>query len=309
MPPAVIIQSVSKHFGDTQAVKDVSFEVQPGEIFGLLGPNGAGKTTTIRMMLDIFEPDSGEISILGGKLTDDKKQRIGYLPEERGLYKDAKLEQVLVFLASLKGMSEADARQKMVPWLKRLDLYDHRQKKIQELSKGMQQKAQLIATLLHEPDLIIIDEPFSGLDPVNTRLVKDIIEEQCQAGKSIMMSTHQMYQVEALCTRIVLIDKGRTVLYGNVDEIKRSYAGNAVMVEGQGDFAQLPGILTAHRDNGSWHLVLKEKATPQDVFRSLALDPNVKIEKFQIAEPSLDDIFISVVQGKTIAEVEEAVHA
>ncbi len=309
MPSTIAVRSISKRFGETQAVQDVSFEVQPGEIFGLLGPNGAGKTTTIRMILDIFKPDRGEISILGGKLDEQAKRRVGYLPEERGLYKDARLDQVLVFLASLKGMSEADARQKMVNWLKRLDLYEHRQKKIQELSKGMQQKAQLIATLLHEPDLIIIDEPFSGLDPVNTRLVKEIIDEECRAGKSIVMSTHQMYQVEALCTRIVLIDKGRTVLYGNVEEIKHSYAGNAVVVEGQGDFSRIPGVMKAHRDNGSWHLGLTPGVAPQDIFRTLAQDLALKVEKFQIEEPSLDDIFISVVQGKSIADVEEAGHA
>ncbi len=309
MPPAVSVQTISKRFGETQAVKDVSFEVQRGEIFGLLGPNGAGKTTTIRMMLDIFKPDSGKIAILGGKLDEEKKRRIGYLPEERGLYKDAKLEQVLVFLASLKGMHEAEARKKMVAWLKRLDLYEDRQKKIQELSKGMQQKAQLIATLLHDPDLIIIDEPFSGLDPVNTRLVKEIIDEQCKAGKSIIMSTHQMYQVEALCTRIVLINKGSVVLYGGVEEIKHSYAGHSVIVEGQGDFTQTPGVLTAHRQNGSFHLVLQPGVTSQDIFRRLAQNASFKIEKFQIEEPSLDDIFISVVQGKSISEVEESLHA
>src|SRR5690606_39482479 len=168
--------------------------------------------------------------------------RIGYMPEERGLYQDQKLESTLVYLAALKGMDEAAARSRLVDWLKRLDLYDHRQKKVQELSKGMQQKAQLIATLLHEPDLIVVDEPFAGLDPVNTRLVKTIIEEQRQAGKTIIMSNHQMYQVEALCNRIVLIDHGQTVLYGEVDEIKHNFAGNAVLVAGQGELGGLPGV-------------------------------------------------------------------
>ena len=297
--PTIIVKSVKKHFGNIHAVEDVSFEVYPGEIFGLLGPNGAGKTTTIRIMLDIFKADGGETSILGGPLNEETKRRIGYMPEDRGLYKDLKLEPTLVFLATLKGMDAGTARTRLVDWLKRLDLYEHRDKKVQELSKGMQQKAQLIATLLHEPDVIIVDEPFSGLDPVNTRLVKDIIEEQRQASKAIIMSTHQMYQVEALCQRIVLIDNGRTVLYGRVEEIKRNFAGNAVELEGHGDFTKIPGVLDVRSENGTHHLALDLGADPQDIFRTLALRDGVKIERFEIAEPSLDDIFVSVVkEGK-----------
>jgi ABC-2 type transport system ATP-binding protein len=293
----VSVSHISKAFGDVQAVADVSFEVQAGEIFGLLGPNGAGKTTTIRMLLDIFRSDSGEVSVFGGKLDEEKKNRIGYMPEERGLYKDLKLEPTLVFLATLKGLDEATARGRLGEWLERLDLYDYRQKKIQELSRGMQQKAQLIATLLHGPDLIVVDEPFSGLDPVNTRLVKEIMEEQRQAGKTILMSTHQMYQVEALCNRIVLINRGRTVLYGGVEEIKRDFAGNAVVVEGQGDLTDVPGVLQARQENGAWHLALAPGTGPQDVFRALATRDGIRVERFEIAEPSLDDIFVSVVRG------------
>lgn len=304
MTLTVVISHLSKSFGPVRAVEDVSFEVHAGEIFGLLGPNGAGKTTTIRMMLDIFRPERGEVSVLGGKLDEAKKNRIGYLPEERGLYRDLKLEPTLVFLATLKGLDEATARKRLTGWLKRLDLYDHRQKKIQELSKGMQQKAQVIATLLHEPDLIVVDEPFAGLDPVNTRLVEDIIREQQQAGKTIIMSTHQMYQVEALCSRIALIDKGRTVLYGQVDQIKRNFAGNAVLVKGKGDFTHVPGVLETRQVNGDWHMALAPGASPQEVFRTLAARDGLKIERFEIAEPSLDDIFISVVTGS-----QEAAHA
>ncbi len=303
----VSVSSVRKNFGRVEAVKDVSFEVFPGEIFGLLGPNGAGKTTTIRMMLDIFEPDAGHIAVFDGRIDEAKKQRIGYMPEERGLYKDLQLEQTLVFLGALKGLEENEAKSRLEKWLKRLDLFDHRQKKIQELSKGMQQKAQLIATLLHEPDLIVVDEPFSGLDPVNTRLVKDIIEEQRQAGKTIIMSTHQMYQVEALCNRIVLINNGRTVLYGEVSQIKRDFSGNAIVLEGKGDFANIPGVLEARTQNGAWHLALNGGVNPQDVFRHLAQQEQLVIERFEIAEPSLDDIFVSVVQSGKAAE--EAQHA
>ena len=294
----VVVTNLAKRFGETKAVVDVSFAVEPGEIFGLLGPNGAGKTTTIRMMLDIFRPDAGTVSVFGGALDMDKKRRIGYMPEDRGLYKDQKLEPTLVYLASLKGMDEKVARSRLQGWLERLDLAEHRDKKVQELSRGMQQKAQIIATLLHEPDLIVIDEPFSGLDPVSTRLIKQIFEEQRQAGKSILMSTHQMYQVEALCDRIVLIDEGRTVLYGSVHEVKRNFAGNAVAIEGQGDFDQIPGVLETRQQNGTWHLALEVGTDPQAVFRALATRGNVRIERFELAEPSLDDIFVQVVSDR-----------
>jgi len=301
----VVVSHVRKRFGSLLAVDDVSFEVHGGEIFGLLGPNGAGKTTTIRMMLDIFRPDGGEISVLGGALDEDKKSRIGYMPEERGLYKDLKLEPTLVYLATLKGLSRSAAREKLEPWLRRLDLWEHRAKKVQELSRGMQQKAQLIATLVHEPDLIVVDEPFSGLDPVNTRLVKTIMEEQRHAGRTIVMSTHQMHQVETLCNRIVLIDRGRSVLYGEVDQIQRDFSGNAVPVEGQGELPQVPGVAEVHLEangapngaaNGARRLTLAPGTTPQDVFRFLAGQTSYQVERFEIAAPSLEEIFVSVVQ-------------
>lgn len=302
MQPTVTVSHLRKSFGPVQAVKDVSFEVYPGEIFGLLGPNGAGKTTTLRMMLDIFKPGGGEVTLFDGAMTEEKKNRIGYLPEERGLYKDMRLEATLIYLATLKGLDKATARERLEIWLQRFDLYTHRTKKIQELSKGMQQKAQIITTLLHEPELIVIDEPFAGLDPVNTRLVKKIIEEQRQAGRAIIMSTHQMHQVEALCNRIVLIHEGETILYGELEAIKRNFAGNAVTVEGTGDFAALPGVIQARRQNGAWHLALAAETTPQQLFRTLALQPDMKISRFELAEPSLDDIFIAVVADEIKAE-------
>jgi ABC-2 type transport system ATP-binding protein len=295
--PTVSVSKLRKAFGETVAVNDVSFEVEAGEIFGLLGPNGAGKTTAIRMMLGIYLPDAGEVDILGGALDEAKKNRIGYLPEERGLYLDQKLESTLVYLATLKGLSDAEAKRRMPAWLERMDLLDYRTKKVSEMSKGMQQKAQLIATLVHEPELIVVDEPFSGLDPVNTRLVKDILAEQTAAGRTIIMSTHQMYQVEALCSRIALIDHGSTVLYGAVDEIKRNFAGNAVTIHGVGDFTGLPGILEARMEDADWRLSLAPGADPQNVFRALAGRPDMRIDRFELAEPSLDDIFISVVSG------------
>jgi ABC-2 type transport system ATP-binding protein len=300
----VEVSHLAKRFGATQAVADVSFAVEPGEIFGLLGPNGAGKTTTIRMMLDIFKPDAGTVAVFGGDLDLASKRRIGYMPEDRGLYKDLKLEPTLVYLATLKGVDEKTAQSRLGGWLERFELAEHRQKKVQELSRGMQQKAQIIATLLHDPDLIVVDEPFSGLDPISTRLVKQILEEQKEAGRSILMSTHQMYQVEALCDRIVLIDEGQTVLYGAVHEIKRNFSGNAVVIEGQGDFTNIPGVLETRKQNGTWHLALGLGTDPQAVFRTLAARPNLKIERFELEEPSLDDIFVSVVQ-EGAAKLEE----
>jgi ABC-2 type transport system ATP-binding protein len=293
--PSVVVEHLSKSFGAARAVEDVSFEIEPGQVFGLLGPNGAGKTTTIRIMLDIFKADSGRVEIFGVAPEHVHKDSIGYLPEDRGLYKDVSLERVLVFLATLKGLSDREAKNRLLPWLERMDLYEHRNKKVQELSKGMQQKAQLIAALVHEPDLIIVDEPFSGLDPVNTRLVTNIIEEQTAAGRTVVMSTHQMYQVEALCHRIVLIDHGRSVLYGQVDEIKRRFAVNAILLEGQGDPSGLPHVLEVRQENGGWHLSLESGADPQEVLKAFAARPGVRISRFEIAEPSLDDVFINVV--------------
>jgi len=295
---AVEVSHLAKRFGETQAVSDVSFFVDPGEIFGLLGPNGAGKTTTIRILLDIFKPDVGSVSLFGGKLDQDTKRRIGYLPEERGLYKDQSLDSTLIYLATLKGLDQKTARNRLGAWLDRFDLAGHSHKKVQELSRGMQQKAQIIATLLHEPDLIVIDEPFSGLDPVNTKLVKQILEEQQKAGKAIIMSTHQMYQVEALCDRIVLIDKGKVVLEGKVEEIKHKFAGNTLVIEGDGDFTHIPGILEARKENGGWHMALDYGTDPQSVFRAIAARTDLRIERFELAEVSLDDVFIQVVQSK-----------
>jgi ABC-2 type transport system ATP-binding protein len=300
-------KNLRKRFGDVQAVEDVSFAVESGEIFGLLGPNGAGKTTTIRMMLDIFKPDSGVVSLFGGQMTQDKKHRIGYLPEERGLYKDQPLEPTLVYLATLKGLDEKTARIRLKGWLERFDLAEFARKKVQELSKGMQQKAQIIATLLHEPDFIIVDEPFSGLDPVNTRLIEQILEEQRALGRAIMMSTHQMNQVEALCNRIVMIHHGRVIFYDTVDAIKRQFSGNSVLVQGEGDFSSLPGVVEVRKENGAWHLALSPGTNPHDVLRSATNLPDARIERFELTTVSLDDIFVQVVQEAPKAE--EADHA
>lgn len=295
--PSVEVKHISKTFGSTRAVDDVSFEVHRGEIFGLLGPNGAGKTTTIRVMLDIFKPESGIVSILDGPMTEQKKSRIGYMPEERGLYQDVPLEYCLLYLASLKGVPEKVAKERLEGYLQRFDLVESRNKKVKELSKGMQQKAQIINTILHQPELIIIDEPFTSLDPLNVQLVKDILVELRRAGVTIMMSTHQMHQVEELCDRILLIDKGRDLLYGDVGEIQRRFSGHAVLVKVAGDVPTIRGVKETISHNNAVKLVLEDKTTPQDIFKNLA-SRNISIEKFEIAIPSLDEIFIQVVGGK-----------
>jgi ABC-2 type transport system ATP-binding protein len=290
------IQKIVKTFGPVRAVDGVSFDVEQGEIFGLLGPNGAGKTTAIRIMLDIFRPDSGKVAVLGGAMEEAKKDRIGYMPEERGLYQDVQLERCLLYMASLKGLSAAESRRRAAQYLERFDLAAHKQKKVKELSKGMQQKAQLIVTLLHEPELVIVDEPFSGLDPVNTQMVKDLLRELRQKGSTILMCTHQMHQVEELCDRLVLIDHGKVMLYGELEAVRRQYAGNAVMVKTAGELPALPGVLHVEAHNASKRLILDSGVTPQEVLRNL-VTLGVWVEQFEVAMPTLDEIFIQVVQG------------
>ena len=298
MTHAISVSHLAKSFGAAQAVRDVSFDVGAGEIFGLLGPNGAGKTTTIRMILDIFKPDRGSVVVLGGAMNEAKKDRIGYLPEERGLYKDISVENCVLYLAELKGVPRNEAKKRAAKFFDQLDLTEHKRKKVQDLSKGMQQKVQVMTTLLHRPELIIIDEPFSGLDPVNTRLVQDLLLQERKNGTSIIMSTHQMYQVEEMCNRLVLINKGNSVLYGEVNEIRRRYADNAVRVVAQGELPVLGGITQTTRKGNAHTLHLSKDTTPQAVLRQLADAPNLMIESFELALPTMDDIFVRVVSDE-----------
>lgn len=291
----VEVSHISKSFGNLEAVRDVNFEVKAGEIFGLLGPNGAGKTTTIRVMLDIYKPERGSVSILGGPMDEKKKDKIGYMPEERGLYQDIPLERCLVYLGTLKGLSAADAHRRLQVYLERFDLLPHKKKKVKELSKGMQQKAQIIAAILHDPELIIIDEPFTSLDPINTQLVKELMGELHQQGVTIIMSTHQMHQVEELCDRILLINDGQNVLYGDLDMIRREHAGHAVMVRSSSAIPKISSIESVVSHNSSTKLILNEGSDPQDVLADLVAH-NVDLEKFEVALPTLDEIFIKVVQ-------------
>jgi ABC-2 type transport system ATP-binding protein len=295
--PAVDISHITKSFGNLKAVDDVSFTIEKGELFGLLGPNGAGKTTAIRCMLDIFKPDSGTIAILGGPMSEIKKDHIGYMPEERGLYQEIPLGRCLDYLGSLKGMSPAEVRQRADGYLERFDLADHKTKKVKELSKGMQQKAQIIATILHQPELLIVDEPFSGLDPVNTQMVKDLLREQRDQGVTVILCSHQMQLVEELCDRIVLIDHGKVMLYGKLTDIRQQFSAHAVKVHVQGIIPNLKGVERIETINGSVKLNLSQGTMPQDVLRQLVA-ANINIDQFEISVPTLDEIFIRVVQGE-----------
>lgn len=297
---AIVTEHISKSYGDFRAVKDLSFEVFGGEIFAMLGPNGAGKSTTIRMILDILKPDTGTIRVLGGVLTQATKDHIGYLPEERGLYRNVPVLEMMVYLGTLKGMSASVARQRSMEYLQRLDLAEHAKKKVSELSKGMQQKVQFAVTVLHDPDLIIIDEPFSGLDPVNTLMVKDLLLDFKKRGKAVVMSTHQMQQVEEMAERLLMINRGEQKLYGTVEDVRAQYALPAVRVEGQGDWMRLAGVDHIESlENGKMGelLYLKPGITSDSVLAEIATRPDMHIRSFELAVPSLNDIFVQVVTG------------
>lgn len=303
---AVEVQNVSKSYAAVKAVNEISFEVRSGEIFGLLGPNGAGKTSTIRMILDIIRPDRGTIQVLGGPMTEAKKDRIGYLPEERGLYDDMTLEETLLFMGQLKGLSRKTAQQRLERYLKEVELWDARERQIGALSRGMSQKAQFVAATMHEPDLIIIDEPFSGLDPVNTRIIKDLIYRMQARGAAVIMSTHQMNRVEEMCGRILLMNHGRRVLYGPLDEIRKRFASHAVEVDMYGEVKDVTGISMVKHENGTYRMMLEEGIQPEEVLKRLVNQPGVTVKRFEQMETSLDEIFVQVV-GRSISEEEQQV--
>ncbi len=298
------VRDVSKKYAAVLAVDDISFTIRPGEIFGLLGPNGAGKTTTIRMILDIIKPDGGQISVLGGPMNEAKKARIGYLPEERGLYEDMTLLEVLLFLGQLKGLSRAEAHERAERYLREVELWDVHERKVEALSRGMTQKAQFVAATMHEPDLIIIDEPFSGLDPVNTRIIKGLIYRMRDRGAGIIMSTHQMHQVEEMCQRIMLMNHGERVLYGPLHDIRERFSTNAVKVTLQGNVEHVPGVQHITRQNGDYRLLLEENAPPEHVLQTLVQMPEVTVERFEQVQTSLDEIFVDVV-GRSMSEEAE----
>jgi len=293
--PTLILDHVSKSFGDFKAVSDLSVQVRPGRVFGLIGPNGAGKTTTIRMIVNITAPDTGTIKLFGKSMTTALQDRIGYLPEERGLYRKMKVGEQLRFFAELKDLPGREADKRIDAWLKRLDLTGWKDKRAKDLSKGMQQKIQFIASVIHEPDLLILDEPFSGLDPVSVDLMKETILEQKTSGKTIILSTHQMEIAERLCDDICMINKSQKVLDGQLREVRRSFAQNvvALRVEGADGLLNDPELITNVRQNGDdTEVLLTADASPQVLLKRL-VDANVKITKFELVEPTLHDISVA----------------
>ena len=294
---AVVFEGVTKRFDTLTAVSNLSLRIRQGAVFGLLGPNGAGKTTSLRMIMQVLIPDEGSIQVLGEPVSDRSQDRIGYLPEERGLYAKMKVGEHLRFLGALKGLSEAEATKRARSWLARLELSAWIDKKVQDLSKGMQQKVQFIATVIHKPALLILDEPFAGLDPVNASLIKDIMLELREQGSTIILSTHRMEQVEMMCDSICLVNKGCNVLSGELRAIKQSYGKNTLRIQYSGDGAFLEGTGLVQKVNRFGAVVeaqLKPDADPQEILKA-AVQRAVRINRFELVEPPLNDIFIEKV--------------
>jgi ABC-2 type transport system ATP-binding protein len=305
---SVEIEGISKRFGDFYAVKKLSFMIPQGTIYGLLGPNGAGKTTTIRMVMNIIIPDEGSIKVLDRRMDEEMKERVGYLPEDRGLYPKMKVGELLLFLAEIKGLKGSEARKEIDFWLERFDLSDWKSKKVEELSRGMQQKLQFIVTVIHQPELIILDEPFSGLDPVNTKLLKDIMLEMKEKGRTIVFSTHRMEQVEMICDNICLINEAERVLEGNLSLIKKQYGKNTVVLDydGEANFIKNFPEIEKIDDYGKFmEIKLKEKSSPQDLLPKLV--GKISINKYEVKEPTLNAIFIEKVGGKEVKDEEDTI--
>lgn len=295
------VSHIHKRYSTVVAVDDVSFEARRGEILGLLGPNGAGKTTSIRMVLNIIRPDKGTITYDGSPFTDETRNIIGYLPEERGLYRKNKLLNTIGYFASLRGIAAKEARKRAAYWLKRFDLATYGDRKAEELSKGNQQKVQFIISILHEPALVILDEPFSGLDPINQILLKDILLELKSKGVAVIFSTHQMEHAERLCDSITLINRGKVVLQGALKEVKNRFGRNNIHVEFDGDgsfLATHPSIQTIHRYENFAELELTDGTRPQEILRELSA--RLDIRKFEMVQPSLNAIFLELVGGKSM---------
>lgn len=295
--PAIALHSVRKSFRNVVAVDDASFEVQRGEIFGLLGPNGAGKTTLLRLIMDIFRPDSGSIQVFGHHFLKEDKARIGYLPEERGLYTRQKVQAVIEYLVQLKGVAQPQARTNTLRWLERLDMLNVKDRKVQELSKGNQQKIQLIATVAADPEILVLDEPFSGLDPVNARALIQVIQELAGSGKTVVLSTHQMNLVESLCRRVFMIHHGRQVLYGDLEQIQKAHSEKAVVVRSGANYTDCPFIARATTNGRGTQILLKDNSQPRDLLAWL-VETGADVESFECAKTPLEDIFIKLVQGK-----------
>ncbi|MFN0121720.1 MAG: ABC transporter ATP-binding protein [Blastocatellia bacterium] len=303
MSNAVTIDGISKSYGDFTAVNNLSLVIPRGSIFGLLGPNGAGKSTTIRMLVNITMPDSGAISLFGQKMTSKLQERVGYLPEDRGLYKKMKVGEQLEFFAELKGLTKTQARPLVDQWLERVSLSDWKNKRWDELSKGMQQKVQFVSTILHNPELVILDEPFSGLDPINAELLKEIVQELRRRNCTIIFSTHQMEQAEQLCDQICLINRGRKVLEGSVREVRRGFGRQSIALDGEnfdGLLDNSPLIQNIQRTPHRIEVTLRDDASAQDLLRSL-VNGGAALTHFEMVEPTLHEIFIESVRRSEAA--------
>jgi len=295
------LRDVVKRYDGFTAVDHLSFEVNEGDIFGLLGPNGAGKTTAIRAIMDIFTPDEGTITVLG-QPPGSARSHVGYLPEECGLYRNLKVIDVLIYLAELKGRSRSDARRSAMTWLERVELDDWSGRKVKDLSRGMQQKVQFVASLVHDPKLLIFDEPFAGLDPINVDLLKRLITQLQKDGKTVVLSAHQMNLVEVLCDRILLINKGRSVLYGDLNEIKHHYAPRTVRLstDAPADLGTLPGVTSVEQRNETSVVLTLGDTSPQKLLRVL-VEREIPVNRFEVGTAPLEEIFVSVVKEENNA--------
>ncbi len=298
--PALQFSHLRKSYAATVAVDDVSFEVRPGEVFGLLGPNGAGKTTLIRMLIDIIAPDDGRILLDGRPLGPAERDRIGYLPEERGLYRKEKVIDILIYFGMLKGLTRRQARDRSRAWLERVGLPEVAGRRADSLSKGMQQKVQIAGTLLSDPEILVMDEPFTGLDPLNTVLVKEILRERRDAGALVVLSTHQMPMVEELCDRVAMIDRGRLVLYGDLEEIRRRFGQSAVLVGTGADLRGLPQVAAVERQGGLWRVILRDGTRPADLMAVLQ-ERRIPVDHFEVARMPVEEICVRTVQARAPA--------
>ena len=297
---AVSLENVTKRYDSFNAVSSLTMGIKEGAVFGLLGPNGAGKTTTIRMIVRILIPDAGSVRVLGEPLSERTQDLIGYLPEERGLYRQMRLLEILRFLGALKGLREAESDRRARIWLERLGLADRMNDEVHNLSRGMQQKIQFIAAILHRPPLIILDEPFTGLDPVNAAVIKDVMLELRNQGATIILSTHRMDQVEQMCDSICLMNKGQKLLDGDLKAIKKSYVNNTVRMEfvGAPDFLQIPRIVERVNHYGEMvDITLRPGADAQQILRA-AVERGIQVRRFELIEPPLNDIFIEKVSER-----------
>ncbi len=298
MPDAIVLRQINKTFGSKRAVCDLDLTVPEGTLCGFLGPNGAGKTTTIRMIMSIIFPDNGEISVLGKRSAVESKDQIGYLPEERGVYRKMKVGAFLTYVARIKGVEGAGLQQRIQQWLDRVGLADCYKRKCEELSKGMQQKVQFLSTIIHDPDLIILDEPFSGLDPVNMRLLRDLIDELQQAGKTIIFSTHVMQQAEQLCDRVIMINRGYKVLDATLEEIRSQFDPRTILVEpidGELEASRLyalPGVQSVEVSGAVHELSFTDGTDPASAIRSIT--EALPVRRVELRRPTLEDVFVEL---------------